>query len=107
MEPPPVQYARTPDGFDIAYAVGGDGPAVVVLPFHHNHVERRWRRPRWVPGLAEHHRVAHYDSRGQGLSTRGLTEGPTIEDYRRDLDAVIAAAGFQQFVLVAYGGFAH
>jgi DNA-binding CsgD family transcriptional regulator/pimeloyl-ACP methyl ester carboxylesterase len=107
MEAPAVQYARTLDGFDIAYAVGGDGPEVVVLPFHHNHVERRWLRSRWVPGLALHNHVLHYDSRGQGLSTRGLADVPTLDDYRRDLEAVIDSACFQRFVLVAYGGFAH
>jgi DNA-binding CsgD family transcriptional regulator/pimeloyl-ACP methyl ester carboxylesterase len=107
MEPPPVQYTRTSDGIDIAFAVGGEGTEIIVLPFHHNHVERRWRGPRWVSGLAEHHRVAHYDSRGQGLSTRDLKVEPTLGDYGRDLEAVIEATGFERFVLVAYGGFAH
>ena len=107
MEPPPVQYTRTSDGFDIAFAVGGEGPEVIFLPFHHNHVERRWWRPLWVSGLAEQHRVAHYDSRGQGLSTRDLKVEPTLEDYRHDLEAVVEATGFERFALVAYGGFAH
>jgi pimeloyl-ACP methyl ester carboxylesterase len=107
MEAPPVRYARTSDGFDIAYAVGGEGPDVIFLPFHSNQVQRRWTGPFWLRGLAEHNRVVHYDSRGQGLSARNLALDPTPADYRRDLEAIVEAAGLRRFIAVAYGGFAH
>jgi len=105
VEAPTVQYANTPDGMKLAYAIAGDGDVVVNLPFHFNHVTRRWSGPLWFRGVAEHFRVVHYDSRGQGLSTRGLPGEVTVDDYRRDLDAVIEAAGVDRFALMGYGGF--
>lgn len=107
MDAPPIECLTTPDGLSIAYAIAGTGRPVIELPFHHNHVSLRWNGPLWFRGLAEHFRVLHYDSRGQGLSTRGLTETPTMADYRCDLESVIAVSGFEQFALVAYGGFGH
>ena len=109
MEAPPVRYTTTSDGFDIAYAVGGKGPPLVFMPFHFNHVRRRWSSSSstYARGLAESWRVHLYDSRGQGMSTRGLESDPTPDDYRVDLEAVIAANQLGRFVLVAYAGFAH
>ena len=107
MDAPEVRYTRTPDGFDIAYLAGGEGPPLVFLPFHVNDIQRRWRGPQFARGLAESWRVHLYDSRGQGLSTRNLKADPTVEDYRKDLDAVIAANHLERFAMVAYGGFAH
>lgn len=108
MDAPVVRYVTTPDGMQIAYAIAGEGEqAVLHLPFHHNHVLSRWSGPSWFRGMAEHFRVVHYDSRGQGMSTRDLAEDPTIDDYRCDLDTVLDATGLEKFALVAYGGFGH
>jgi pimeloyl-ACP methyl ester carboxylesterase/DNA-binding CsgD family transcriptional regulator len=104
---PQVRYTTTSDGTKIAFVVGGEGSQVVCMPFHHNHVERRWRKHLWIQGLTGEHRVLAYDSRGQGLSARDLTSDPTPEDYVSDLDAAIGAAGFEDVVLVAFGGFSH
>jgi pimeloyl-ACP methyl ester carboxylesterase/DNA-binding CsgD family transcriptional regulator len=105
MEAPTVQYVNTPDGMRLAYAVAGDGPPVINLPFHYNHVLMRWNGPRWFRGVAEHHRVVHYDSRGQGLSTRSLPGELTVADYRTDLETIVEASGLERFALMAYGGF--
>ncbi|HEY4685421.1 MAG TPA: hypothetical protein VII57_05175, partial [Dehalococcoidia bacterium] len=79
MEQPAVQYVTTPDGFKIAWAAAGEGMPVIEAPFHHNHVLLRWQAPgAWLQGVAEHFRVIGYDSRGQGLSTCGLTADPTV-----------------------------
>ena len=108
MDVPAVQYTTTSDGYQLAYATAGAGEqSVLLLPFHHNHVLLRWHGPTWFSGLAEHFRAVHYDSRGQGLSTRGLTVDPTMEDYRCDMETVIGAAGLDRFAMVAYGGFGH
>ena len=108
MDAPAVRYVTTPDGMHVAYAtVGGGEQSVLLLPFHHNHVLARWRGPTWFSGMADHFHVVHYDSRGQGLSTRDLAKDPTIEDYRCDMETVIRASGLEQFALVAYGGFGH
>jgi pimeloyl-ACP methyl ester carboxylesterase/DNA-binding CsgD family transcriptional regulator len=107
MDAPTVRYTTTSDGFDIAHLAAGDGPPLVFMPFHFNHLQRRWVGPKYARGLAEGCRVYLYDSRGQGLSTRGLVSDPTLTDYRRDLDAVIEANHLKRFVLTAYGGFGH
>ena len=105
MEVPTVQYVNTPDGMRLAYAVAGHGDAVINLPFHYNQVLMRWNGPRWFRGVAEHYRVVHYDSRGQGLSTRGLPGEIALADYRTDLETIIEASDFDRFALMAYGGF--
>ena len=107
MEIPAVQYVTTSDGIQLAYAVAGDGEPIVQLPFHYNHVLLRWTVPLWFRGLAKHFHVAHYDGRGQGLSSRNLTRQQTTADLRRDLEAIIDATGFDRFALMAYGGFGH
>jgi pimeloyl-ACP methyl ester carboxylesterase/DNA-binding CsgD family transcriptional regulator len=107
MDTPPVQFETTPDGTSLAYAIAGEGMPVIHMPFHHSHVALRWERLLWVRGLAEHFNVLYYDSRGQGLSTLGLAEDPTLDDYRCDLETMVRASGFERFALVAYGGFGH
>jgi DNA-binding CsgD family transcriptional regulator/pimeloyl-ACP methyl ester carboxylesterase len=109
LSTPPVQYARTADGMNIAFIEAGEGPPVLILPFHSSHVERRWAAPGpgWTRGLAETNRMITYDSRGQGLSTRQLETTPTLDDYGSDMEAVMKTAGIEHSVLVAYGGFGH
>jgi pimeloyl-ACP methyl ester carboxylesterase/DNA-binding CsgD family transcriptional regulator len=104
-EVPSVQYVDTPDGARLAYMVGGEGATVVQAPFHYNHVLRRWSGPLWARGVAEHFRVAIYDSRGQGLSTRDLPGELSVRDYRTDLEAIIDVTGQERFALIGYGGF--
>jgi pimeloyl-ACP methyl ester carboxylesterase/DNA-binding CsgD family transcriptional regulator len=107
MDAPAVRYTTTSDGFDIAFVAEGEGPPLVYLPFHFNHAQRRWTGPLYARGMAGLRRVYLYDSRGQGLSTRGLHATPTLEDYACDLEAVIEANHLDRFALAAYGGFAH
>ena len=106
---PAVQHARTTDGVNIAYLTAGEGPTLVMMPFHANHLERRWlfSAGAWARRLSESHRVVAYDSRGQGLSPRRLAKAPTVDDYGMDLRAVLTAAEVERATLVAYGGFAH
>jgi pimeloyl-ACP methyl ester carboxylesterase/DNA-binding CsgD family transcriptional regulator len=105
-----VQYTRTADDISLAYGVGGEGLSVTLLPFHFSNIRWKWVVPRdlsWNPGLRDHYRVLSYDSRGQGLSTRQLANDPTPADYLADLETVLAAAGVERTVLIAYGGFGH
>jgi DNA-binding NarL/FixJ family response regulator len=107
---PAIRYTTTPDGLNIAYLEAGQGKTVIFLPFHHSHLERRWKSggyPGWLRPLAESNRLITYDSRGQGLSSRDLDRDPSLSDYLQDLNAVISATGAQSCVLVAFGGFAH
>jgi pimeloyl-ACP methyl ester carboxylesterase/DNA-binding CsgD family transcriptional regulator len=91
----------------LAYFVEGDGEPVIHMPFHHNQVIHRWNGPPWFRTLADHFQMIHYDSRGQGLSTRPLSQDPTVEDYRCDLETIIEASGLKRFALAGYGGFGY
>jgi DNA-binding NarL/FixJ family response regulator len=100
MEAPPVQYAKTEDGYNIAYAVGGEGPELVLLPVLFSNLRFDSPRDAW---LRRRFRVLSYDARGLGMSTRGLRDGVSMEDYLRDLAAILPRAGFTRFALgVAY-----
>jgi pimeloyl-ACP methyl ester carboxylesterase/DNA-binding CsgD family transcriptional regulator len=104
MDAPPVQYVRTSDGFNIAYGVSGNGPALVVVSAGFMHFQLAWKLPRlrdWLKKLAERFRVVQLDMRGAGLSSRGLPE-LSVEDYQRDMDAVIGRLGLDRFVLYAH-----
>jgi DNA-binding CsgD family transcriptional regulator/pimeloyl-ACP methyl ester carboxylesterase len=105
MEPPAVQYVKTDDGFNIAYTVTGDGIPFVFMPWPFSHRGLWWQTAFGRPiaeALAARYHLIQYDSRGQGMSTRGLPEYHTLDDYRSDLEAVIGQLGLERFVL--YGG---
>ncbi|HWC31479.1 MAG TPA: alpha/beta fold hydrolase [Dehalococcoidia bacterium] len=61
----------------------------------------------YARGMADRWRTYLYDSRGQGLSSRGLECVPSLDDYQRDMEAVVQANGLSRFAIAAYGGFAH
>src|SRR5687767_14947032 len=103
MQRPPVQYASTPDGFYIAYTVSGQGRPLVFMPAGVSHVQFDWEIPStgaWMKGLSQRFLFIDYDSRGQGLSSRGLPPNLSLDDYLSDLEAVVRTCGLQQFVLV-------
>jgi pimeloyl-ACP methyl ester carboxylesterase len=105
MEPPPVQYVTTTDGFNVAYTVAGSGRPFVFMPWPFSHLVLMWRSEWLSPfleALAARFRLVKYDSRGQGMSTRGLPEYHSMDDYLLDLDAVVDRLGLDRFVL--YGG---
>jgi pimeloyl-ACP methyl ester carboxylesterase len=82
MDAPPIQYARTEDGVNIAYWTLGEGPALVQLynPFM-SRVDREWEVPAlraWYERLAATFRLIRFDLRGCGLSDR-TTEGLGLE----------------------------
>jgi DNA-binding CsgD family transcriptional regulator/pimeloyl-ACP methyl ester carboxylesterase len=110
MNAPPVQYAKTNDGYDIAYAVSGEGTPLVMCPPVFSHVQLLWSLPRqskMLAALAERFQLIQLDLRGQGMSTRGLTEVPTAADFERDIGAVVAKLGLSSFVLLGVSAFAH
>ena len=101
MDAPPVQYVTTSDGFSIAYCVSGEGTPFVLMPFT-LHIQLQWRIPVFrslLEPLAGRFRLIQYDARGQGLSSRGLPEAHRLEDYERDLAAVVDRLSLERFVL--------
>ncbi len=110
MEPPPVQYVTTSDGYDIAYTVCGEGQPFVFMPSQGNHVQLGWKiasEAAWLEGLRERFKLIHYDSRGQGMSSRGLPSDFSLSDYRRDLETVIDHLSLDRFILAGYKYYGH
>ena len=109
MDAPPVQYVTTGDGYDIAYCVSGEGEPFVLVPFPFNNLRLMWRnRNRSLfEGLRARYKLVQYDSRGQGMSSRGLGADHAIEDYLRDLEAVVRRLGLEHFAMLAGPLFSH
>src|SRR5262245_9706553 len=104
MDAPPVQYVTTSDGYDIAYMVIGSGPAFVWMPMPLNHLLHMWNaRSVFFEALSNSCKLVLYDSRGQGLSSRGISPEVGLEDYARDLMAVADAASLDKFALLGQG----
>jgi DNA-binding CsgD family transcriptional regulator/pimeloyl-ACP methyl ester carboxylesterase len=111
MNAPVVQYASTPDGFNIAFGESGAGRPLVFLPLTFSHVQLFWSDEtvlgRWLEGLAERFRLIQYDGRGQGMSSRGLSAQHNGSHEVLDLEAVIARLQLDRFVLMARGPMGH
>ena len=104
MDAPPVQYVKTRDGYDIAYAVSGGGPPLVFTGAGLMHLQLAWRLPRldaWLQILSSHFQLIQFDARGTGSSQRGLS-ALSVEDYQRDLEAVVERLGLKRFVLFGH-----
>jgi DNA-binding CsgD family transcriptional regulator len=103
MDAPPVQYVKTPDGFDIAYAVSGEGRPVVLMPQPINHIGIEWGSATYGPfleAMSQRFRLIRYDDRGSGMSTRGLPEDFSFEDHQTDLECVLDALNLYHTVLI-------
>ncbi len=108
MDPPPVQYVTTSDGYSIAYGVCGAGVVVVELPVIWNHFSLQWTtgiRRAEFEGLASQFQLVLYDGRGQGLSDRGLHTVPPIEEFESDLDAVVGCLTAKRLILLGPSAF--
>src|SRR4051812_18010668 len=105
MDAPPVQYVRTPDGYDIAYTVCGDGPPFVFYPpIFFNNVREMWKlsaQREMFEALASRFTLVQFDHRGQGMSTRALKVQPSGEEYQFDFDAVVERLRLGPFVIFA------
>ena len=100
-----IRFCTSRDGTRIAYAICGDGPPLVWSPHWVRHLKYDWVGPLWPPWLellTRRHTLVRYDWRGCGLSDReGVAFDPKCHD--EDLEAVIAAAGFERFALFGMG----
>ena len=100
---PRIQYAKTSDGVNIAYAAFGEGPPIVFVGFLFGDVHL------YSSGVLLHHQITDalvglgwpfimYDGRGMGSSDRGNTDF-SIEGSLRDLEAVIERTGVNRFAI--------
>jgi DNA-binding SARP family transcriptional activator/pimeloyl-ACP methyl ester carboxylesterase len=95
--PPPVRYARTEDGVNIAYQVVGDGPLdLIIVPGYVSHLDTWWEAwsGRLVRQLASFSRLILFDKRGVGLSDR--PPHVDVENWMEDTRAVLDAVGSER-----------
>jgi len=101
-----IRFCTSRDGTRIAYATCGAGPPLVWAASWVHHLELDWDSPLWRPWislLTRRHTLVRYDWRGCGLSDREQVEF-SFESFVGDLEAVIEAAGLEQFVLFGTAG---
>jgi len=101
---PRIQYAKTSDGVNIAYAVFGEGPPIVYAggAFGEIHLYSSGVAGQFLDSLVEQGwRLIRYDGRGMGSSERGNTDC-FLDARLRDLEAVIGRTVAGRFAL--YGG---
>ena len=104
QQPPQQQigYCTSADGTRIAYAVMGEGPALVRPSHWLTHLEHDLTTPVWrhVPlGFAHGRRLVRFDARGHGLSQRNPPE-ISFARWVEDLEAVVDALGLERFSLL-------
>jgi pimeloyl-ACP methyl ester carboxylesterase/DNA-binding CsgD family transcriptional regulator len=103
-----IRFCKSADGVKLAYAVSGEGPPLVMSATWLSHLEHQWQSLAWRPWLdafSRQHKLLRYDSRGCGLSDRDVRD-LSFENWVRDFECVIDAAGFRHFDLLAtcWGG---
>jgi class 3 adenylate cyclase len=105
---PRIQYAKTSDGVNIAFATSGDGPPLLVMnaagaPV--SHVQAEWQLPYYrtaIERTSRHWTLLRYDPRGSGLSDREVTDW-SLSAYVLDLEAVVDRLELPSFRLIASG----
>jgi pimeloyl-ACP methyl ester carboxylesterase len=99
-----IRYCRTPGGVRLAYAVVGQGPALVRCGRWFTHLEYEWKNGSKFPNailtdLVAEFQVLRYDARGTGLSD-WETDEISLEAWVQDLDTVVNAADLARFALL-------
>ena len=97
-----VRYCTATDGTRIAYAIAGNGPPLVKVPTHLNHIgfdSTLVGARHWFEALANRNTLIWPDLRGAGFSDR---DPPSVEfdDWVSDLDVVVNHLGLEQFALI-------
>lgn len=97
-----IQFCKTPDGVQIAYATLGDGPPVVSVSNWLTHLELDFQIPmrrELARLLCPDHQVIRYDARGSGLSDREIDDF-SLDASVLDLVTVLDALGHERVSLV-------
>ena len=99
-----IRYCRSADGVRLAYSIAGRGPPLVKSANWLNHLELDWQLPLYrhtLLGLAKNNTLIRYDARGNGLSDWNASE-VSLDAWVNDLEAVVNAAGLEQFPLFGF-----
>ena len=98
-----MRYCTARDDVRIAYAVHGSGAPLVKVANWLTHLEQDWESPiwhHWLTELGRRFTVVRYDERCCGLSDPDPRE-LDLDAFVADLEAVVDAAGLEQFALLA------
>jgi pimeloyl-ACP methyl ester carboxylesterase/DNA-binding CsgD family transcriptional regulator len=101
-----IRFCQSADGVRLAYATHGSGPPIVVVSCWLSHLQYDWQSPVWrhfLDQLGEIGTVIRYDERGFGMSDWNVDDF-SIEARRADLEAVLEATGYDEFVLLGMSG---
>lgn len=104
MNAPAVQFVTTRDGVRIACAESGSGFPFVLTSLPFNNLRLMWSQHTdrsLFDRLAARFRLIQYDSRGMGLSQRGLPPTHSYDHYLLDVEAVVAHFSIDRFILWA------
>lgn len=97
-----IRFCTSSDGTRLAFGTHGSGPPLVRVATWMTHLQYDWDSPlwrHWLDGLAEGRTLLRYDERGSGLSDRDAARF-SIDAWVEDLEAVVDAAGVEQFSLL-------
>jgi class 3 adenylate cyclase/pimeloyl-ACP methyl ester carboxylesterase len=102
---PRIQYAKTSDGVNIAYAVMGEGQPLVytsnVFGDLHWYIHNEPTRREVDRLVASGWQVVRYDVRGMGSSDRDVSDF-SLAARVKDFEAVVNDANIERFVLCGY-----
>ena len=103
VDVPETRYAKTPDGFYIAYQVAGEGSTDLVYVPGGTWTTRQdvsWEQPlsaKFLRSLASFSRLIMLDRRGHGLSGSVPRDAPPpLEEQVDDIRSVLDAVGSEQ-----------
>ena len=95
MDAPPIQYARTDDGVNIAYWTLGEGRPFISTPaIPGTHLREEWNVAHlraWYESISRDRQVVRYDPRGFGLSDRDVAEVSLDADTQDDAESQVDA----------------
>ncbi len=89
-----IQFLRTPDGVQLAWAEAGAGPPLIKASNWLSHLEFEWESPvwrHWIRFFTGHFRFVRYDERGCGMSDWNVGDF-SFPRWVGDLEAVADAA---------------
>jgi len=98
---PQIQYVRSADGTNIAYAVMGDGVPMIFSPNIWCHLSIQLSgdfRGAWERMSEDGILIVPYDMRGMGMSDRNVQDF-SIESQMADIDALLGMLDFDRFAL--------
>ena len=104
--PQAIRFCRGADGVRLAWASHGSGPPLIVVSCWLSHLQHDWQSPVWrhfLDDLGSLTTLVRYDERGFGLSDWNVDDF-SLEARLRDLEAIVAATGYERFSLLGMSG---